>query len=503
MPPRGLSNLVDSDMEDISTVADENTMLSIERESASPEPAKGKAGRTKVSKNRVTKPKTATSKKETGGAAKRARKTAAPKRKALEEQVNEQLRATDTSHAGKAKTNATQDTVMSEDVSSDDELDSPKTLAQEKKTTDARPKDQRVAKKGSKPVAASRKREKPAQPSTATKIEDISKAIPETQQDFTGPENHPASNSHTFFRTSINGGARFDRPSRNDPSFHHRAGSASDSERNSGDPQLRRKLGDMTRKFESIELKYRNLRETGIVEANANVDKLKKQCEATSLASNELVASLKKELAMQTSMAQEYRKLQKAMQARDAENSKLLSNISELTSSLSAAQNEVKALQAKLAAARTVATTVESTSGRTPGSAMKPSVPTRTVMVGSAEAAQAAQNAQLKEDLYSDLTGLILRGVKRTEDEDTFDCIQTGRNGTLHFKLIVAHDDNGKTTSFEETEFLYMPLLDSNRDRGLIELLPDYLTEDITFSRQHAAKFYSRVVDTLTKRAEE
>jgi hypothetical protein len=42
--------------------------------------------------------------------------------------------------------------------------------------------------------------------------------------------------------------------------------------------------------------------------------------------------------------------------------------------------------------------------------------------------------------------------------------------------------------------------LDSNRDRDMIELLPDYLTEDITFSRQHAARFYSRVADTLTKK---
>ena len=70
----------------------------------------------------------------------------------------------------------------------------------------------------------------------------------------------------------------------------------------------------------------------------------------------------------------------------------------------------------------------------------------------------------------------------------------------LHFKLSVAPDADGKSTSFEETEFLYTPLLDSNRDRDMIELLPDYLTEDITFSRQHAARFYSRVTDTLTKR---
>lgn len=51
-------------------------------------------------------------------------------------------------------------------------------------------------------------------------------------------------------------------------------------------------------------------------------------------------------------------------------------------------------------------------------------------MVGSAEAAQAAQVALLKEDLYSDLTGLILRGVDRGDEADIYDCIQTGRNGS-------------------------------------------------------------------------
>lgn len=37
----------------------------------------------------------------------------------------------------------------------------------------------------------------------------------------------------------------------------------------------------------------------------------------------------------------------------------------------------------------------------------------------------------------------------------------------------------------------------------MLELLPDYLTEDITFSRRHAAQFYSRVVETLTKKRAE
>ncbi len=102
----------------------------------------------------------------------------------------------------------------------------------------------------------------------------------------------------------------------------------------------------------------------------------------------------------------------------------------QLSTSLLEAQNENKAVHAKLAASRVAAASVESVSAKVPGSAMKANGHIRTLMVGSAEAAQAAQVAQLKEDLYSDLTGLIVRGVKRGDDSEVYDCIQTGRNGS-------------------------------------------------------------------------
>jgi hypothetical protein len=56
-----------------------------------------------------------------------------------------------------------------------------------------------------------------------------------------------------------------------------RAGSASDTERN--DPAIRRKLGDLTKKFDNLDLKYRNVREIGIKEAEHNFERLKKQSE--------------------------------------------------------------------------------------------------------------------------------------------------------------------------------------------------------------------------------
>lgn len=59
-------------------------------------------------------------------------------------------------------------------------------------------------------------------------------------------------------------------------------GYLSDNERGGGDPALRRKLGEMTKKFESLELKYKKLTDVGIKEAEANFEKLKISAEAKS-----------------------------------------------------------------------------------------------------------------------------------------------------------------------------------------------------------------------------
>ena len=134
---------------------------------------------------------------------------------------------------------------------------------------------------------------------------------------------------------------------------------------------------------------------------------------------------------MQKALSQDSRSLQTQISTRDADLAKTQSLADQLSTSLSEAQTENKALQAKLANSRTASTAVESINARTPGSGMRGKTPAaRTVMVGSAEAAQAAQIAQLKEDLYSDLTGLILRGVERGYESDVYDCLQTGPNGS-------------------------------------------------------------------------
>jgi len=224
---------------------------------------------------------------------------------------------------------------------------------------------------------------------------------------------------------------------------------------------------------------------------------------------------LKKDVAAQKALAQESQLLSQQIATKDTDLATAHAKAA-LNTSLTEAQNEIKALQIKLANVRNAPTAIESVhSGKTPGSAVKGKAQVRTVMVGSAEAAQAAQVAQLKEDLYSDLTGLILRGVNKGEEMDVYDCIQTGRNGSkwflildlhyrtnelsiaLHFKLSVTNDTD---SPYDDADMTYTPLLDANRDREILQLMPDYLTEEIGFSRNHAAHFYGRIMDTLMKK---
>jgi hypothetical protein len=143
-----------------------------------------------------------------------------------------------------------------------------------------------------------------------------------------------------------------------------------------------------------------------------------------------LVASLKAELEAQRKLGNQSRGLQKQLSDRDAEVIQLKSDADEARAQLASAQSEVKALQTKLAAARNTAASLEGAAAKVPGSAIKGGTANRANAVANAEAAQASQIAQLKEDLYSDLTGLIIRDIKNRDSEHVYDCIQTGINGS-------------------------------------------------------------------------
>ncbi|SPO05068.1 uncharacterized protein DNG_07753 [Cephalotrichum gorgonifer] len=259
-----------------------------------------------------------------------------------------------------------------------------------------------------------------------------------------------------------------------------------------GDPSLRRRLGELTKKYEALESRYRQLQEVGTKEAERNFDRFKKQADERAQTSKELISNLKAELAAQTSLAKENPKLEKRIEHQEATISSLQEKITELTTSLSGSRAENKTLSTRLAASRSA----EVSLAKIPGSAVKANGQCMRNGLNS----EVIQTAQMKEDLYSDLTGLIVRGVKVHDKEDVFDCLQTGRNGTLHFKLSIETDITGD--GFEEAQVTYQPQLDPSRDRALVDMLPDYLAEDITFPRPHAAKFYSRVTKALMEQVE-
>lgn len=149
------------------------------------------------------------------------------------------------------------------------------------------------------------------------------------------------------------------------------------------------------------------------------------------------MASLQADLKKKTSLATENKSLKKKNSAANAEILSLKAQIQKLESSLLETQAENKTLSTKLSASRTAVVSVDGVSSNIPGSVIKVNGGIR--MVGTAEAALAAQVAQLKEDMYSDLTGLLMRSVTRGSEKDYFDCIQTGRNGSKlsHFQIFL------------------------------------------------------------------
>lgn len=227
-----------------------------------------------------------------------------------------------------------------------------------------------------------------------------------------------------------------------------------------GEPELRRRIGDLTKKYDNLEGRYNRLREVGIIQANANVEKLQKHCEtitegivhrtpiSTTLVnfsdSNNLLKALRDELEAQRALGKQTRTLQKQLQERDGEVAKLKAQAEDATTQLSSSQTEAKALQTKLAAARNTASTIENAAAKGPISAKN----TPANRAQSAEAAQAVQLAQLKEEFYTDLTGLIIRDVKERESDNLYDCIQTGVNGS-EFSLRVWSITNHHSASLQ------------------------------------------------------
>jgi hypothetical protein len=312
MAPRkaesSLLGLIDSDIEEPTQLSDDDILQSPEATMTSnvKKPSRAKP---KAKANKVTKPRAPARKPraDTAAGAKKAgaRKPSGPKRKALEEQVNDQdMEAVQEDGAADEEIRETielQDDVSEDDHHSASEAAPPKGQPT-KKTGKKANAETMVTQDGefeytptivrqSKLESKSKGRAK--KPAVVTKnkpLVEITKSravVQEAQADaMEVDEFYVSAGEHAVDAPAVKPTSKATTQGRSESrhkqttATRRRAGSASDTERTSSDPALRRKLGDMTKKFENVDLKYRNLREVGVTEANANMEKLRKQCDA-------------------------------------------------------------------------------------------------------------------------------------------------------------------------------------------------------------------------------
>ena len=299
-----LSGLIDSDMEDDTVNMEANAFPTPDSNQENAGPAKKRGVRGKATAKKFTKVKSAARRVSSESVApkKVAPKKAATNRAPLKEQSNIQ-QAEDTEEVDEFDAPDHEDTNMDELVEpkqaakrkplekkagrpgkskplpqanameKDGEFEyTPTAVRQSKRTTKSSTSD------STKPNATKR------QPSVEPRRQE--KIIPETQVSMdTDPSEYPQEDEEdedaipqSVFRRTNN--ARNTANQRQPLVARRRAGSASDTERGGGDPATRRKLGEMMKKFESLELKYKNLRETAIKEADANFAKYKAQSQA-------------------------------------------------------------------------------------------------------------------------------------------------------------------------------------------------------------------------------
>ena len=307
--------MIDSDMENVNEEESDVDMMPTPesyQENAEPEPVKKLRGRPKAAASKVTKPKASTRRTSAGSIAPKkravAKKRATNKRAPLKEQANEE-QAGETPEVDEFAREAQDES----EAASCDELDVPlqskkaptkrgKTAVKAKKPADDEvlkqviaiendgefeytPTTTRQTKLATEATVVSKKpvggkHQASGEPGQSEKVIPETQPLPMELDQSTAPEDDEGVEDpvpQPVYKQA--GNARASSRQRQPPVVRRRAGSASDMEKGASEPATRRKLGEMTKKFENLELKYRNLREIGIKEADSNFEKLKRQSE--------------------------------------------------------------------------------------------------------------------------------------------------------------------------------------------------------------------------------
>lgn len=274
-----LSGLVDSDSDD--QLVDDNAMPTPDSAAENKAPVKrgGRAKAKAAAPAKATKPK-APARRASGRLETKAKTVAAPKggRKALADKTNQQS-GSDSEDVDEFEQN--------EDVEMEDAVDASVVAIKETKVKATRRAPAGRGKAAQEPAeemppetaplnVRAKQNRLPAKRQTAAPPSP-EKVIMETQLpviDVEGDEEVVQIVSRT-----AQSAARRRSHSRARPSSvqRRRAGSASDTERS--DPAMRRKLGEITKKYENLNVKYQDLREIGLKEAERNFERLRKQTE--------------------------------------------------------------------------------------------------------------------------------------------------------------------------------------------------------------------------------
>ncbi|KAJ8655263.1 hypothetical protein O0I10_009131 [Lichtheimia ornata] len=91
-------------------------------------------------------------------------------------------------------------------------------------------------------------------------------------------------------------------------------------------------------------------------------------------------------------------------------------------------------------------------------------------------------------EMFKNLSGLTISGVRTIMEGDLYTCEQTGKRGTIRFKLLREKPGN---------DVRYIPLLDEKKDAQLLSLLPGFLTTEILFQSDKVYAFYSKLRNAL------
>ena len=279
-PVASLSGMMDSFVDESDVEVDAPAIPASDSNQENHEPPKQVKGRAKAAPARKGK---SASKRFTGSKPSTATKRANNKRAALKEQANQQ---------GQSEVEEAEDVgEEAQDLGSTHDSDGVTeevmpTEPPKKKGRQAKPKQPPKQRAPAKTKATTKDGEFEYTPTTArrgkakagAKEELADEVIPEGQMDVDdsfAQEDEPTIVAQSAYRQARNARSTSRQPQPALINTHRRAGSASDTERSS-DPMLRRKLGDMTKKFENLDFRYRKLREIGIVEAESNFERLKK-----------------------------------------------------------------------------------------------------------------------------------------------------------------------------------------------------------------------------------